>query len=138
VLDSFIVANYNAYVKTGDLSGGVASAWNSLVPFEEGTSDYAVLKGRSADLSGPESGTENVMCLSCHRVHASAFDSMLRWSMAYEFMTAGGGAGNPSYTGMAAVEQGRTQQETVAAYNRPAGAFAPFQRVLCNKCHVKD
>ena len=138
VLDSFIVSNYNVWVKTGDLSGTVATAWNSLVPFEEGTADYAILKGKAADLSGPESGTENVMCLSCHRAHASGFDSMLRWSMAYEFITQGDAAGVPSWTG-AAVARGKTATEQEAAYyGRTAASFAPYQRGLCNKCHVKD
>jgi hypothetical protein len=38
-----------------------------------------------------------------------------------------------------ALAEGRTQDETRAAYyDRPATAFSPFQRLLCNKCHVKD
>jgi len=139
VLDSFIVSNYNMYVKTGDLTGTVATAWNSLIPFEEGSTDYVVLKGKVADLTGPESGTENVMCVSCHRVHASAFDSMLRFSLGYEFMTGGDAAGVPSYTTSVATAQGKTQTEAESAYyGRPATAFAPYQRALCNKCHVKD
>jgi hypothetical protein len=85
-----------------------------------------------------------VMCLSCHRAHASGFVEMLRFDQGYEFTTKGGqytGSDNPLVTGSRAPQQhrGRTNAEWQAAYyDRPASKFATYQRVLCNKCHAKD
>lgn len=149
-LPAFIRENYNKYVKTGTFNGTDTTSYSSLVPFEEGTANYNDLKAHAkidgTYLNGP-TATANVMCLTCHRAHASAFDSSLRWSMAYEFMTDGDASGVPSYGfNIAEVQgtsnayrQGRTQAESESAYyGRPATVFAPYQRVLCNKCHLKD
>jgi predicted CXXCH cytochrome family protein len=92
-LGATITANYHAYVKSGDLSATGAN-YTSLVPFETGVDDTAALKamwgstdGRSgAKGAGPiAEATENVSCLSCHRAHASGFESMLRFAHANEF-----------------------------------------------------
>lgn len=129
--------NYNAYVKSGDLTGTVATSYSSLVPYEEGTDDRASLALRAVNdgsqTAGPSTGTENVMCLSCHRAHASAFSSMGRWDFSATFVTENGvyTAGDEG--------GGKTAAENQAAlYDRPASAFATFQRSLCNKCHAKD
>lgn len=128
---------YNAYVKSGDLSGAAASSYNSLVPFAEATGAFATLASHASNtntyMNGPGSSDE-VTCLSCHRAHASGFDYMLRFNMGYEFMVYNG-----TYTGSAGSAQGRNETEMTAAYyGRPATVFASYQRVLCNKCHAKD
>jgi hypothetical protein len=75
------------------------------------------------------------MCLSCHRAHASGFESITRWSNTDTFIT--DGSGLVAQGGLSAT------QAKVAYYNRPMAAggsygFGNYQRSLCNKCHVKD
>jgi len=144
-LGTDIIANYNAYVKSGDMSGTAATAYNSLAPFEMGTTDYTAMKAvalnTDAALGGPDSNS-NVNCLSCHRAHASAFESMLRYGHANEFMTVADASGvsiYPDPVANAAQAQGLSVAESTAAYyGRPATKFAPYQRLMCNKCHAKD
>ena len=149
-----IANNYNSYVKSGDLTGTSASSYTSLVPFEEGVTDqsiasYTQLKGHAlntdAQLGGPDATNSNVSCMSCHRAHASGWDSMTRFNVGYEFMIGADSTGAPAYPGTdsayvsAAAAQGRTVAETQKAYyDRPVTKFAAYQRVLCNKCHAKD
>lgn len=138
--------NYIAYVKTGSIANtDPTRAYLSLVPFEEGTANYATLKShaRSDDayLNGPDSQS-NTSCLSCHRAHASGFDSIMRYRAGNAFITVGDAAGNPIWPDpyvAPAEAQGRTAAETQQSYyGRPASKFASFQNTLCNKCHVKD
>jgi len=138
-LGSDVAAAYNAYVKSGDLTGQQATSYNSLIPFAESTGDFATLASHASNSGvavsrvGP-SANDRVMCLSCHRAHASGFDHMLRFNLGYEFMVYNG-----TYTGTAASAQGRNETEMSAAYyDRPVTQFATYQRVLCNKCHAKD
>ena len=84
------VANvYNAYVKSGDLTGVAASSFTSLVPFAENTGDIATLQAHAKNdntyLNGPAT-SDKVTCLSCHRAHASGWPEALRWNMEGEFM----------------------------------------------------
>jgi len=140
-----VIANYNSYVASGDLSGNVSISFTSLVPFEMGTNDYGLLKRTAnsdgSDRRGPDSGSgnPNVMCLTCHRAHASGWDSMTRWNMKATFIVYGGiypGVDNSSPQEYA---QGRTVAETQKAYyGRPVTKLAAYQRSLCNKCHAKD
>lgn len=137
-----IMANYNAYVKTGDNTGVVASAWNSLVPFETGaTTTFAALKalaGPGAGGLGDQAGVDansQVMCLSCHRAHASGFNSMLRYPATSTFVTEDGAYAVDS-RGNGATKNALDFQ--TALNNRPAASFGDFQRALCNKCHAKD
>jgi hypothetical protein len=151
-----VITNYKSYVKSGDLTGGTADGFLSLVPFVKGTSVYtelaALASGSNATastaavptiLTGPASG-DQVSCLSCHRAHASGMKEALRFDNGYEFMTINGkylGSDNTDMTGSRAPLQhrGRTMAEWQAAYyDRPATQFATYQRVLCNKCHAKD
>jgi hypothetical protein len=134
------IANYNAYVKSGDLTGTVANSYTSLVPFEEGTSDRALLATHAKNDGSYTVGADTnstVTCISCHRAHASAWDSAGRWNLRATFITEGGvyPAGGPAST----ESQGRTQAEWQAGmYDRLPTAFATYQRSLCNKCHAKD
>jgi hypothetical protein len=140
-------ANYNAYKKTGDVTGTPDQSFLSLVQFEVGSSDYAVFgtyaNNDGSNLSGP-AGTANVNCMSCHRAHASAFQSMTRWENKSEFLTVDTGAGaayadqfvDPN-EGVEA--RGKNAAALQAAYNGlPASTFSGWQRSLCNKCHLKD
>ncbi len=137
-----IAANYNAYRKSGDLNGMESRSYTSLVPFEEGTDNISVLEQHANSdgryTSGPGPGA-NVMCITCHRAHASAWDGMARWNMSTQFIVYKGkypGIDNGSPVELA---QGRTAAETKKAYyDRPASFFGEYQRNLCDKCHPKD
>jgi hypothetical protein len=141
-LTSSIVSNYNGYVATGKLTGTFATAYTSLVPFEMGTSDYALLKSvASSDGSGLIGPTRSavVMCLTCHRAHASGWDSMARWNTQAVFLTYNGLYPGIDNGAPAELAQGRLAAETRKTfYDRPVTMFASFQRGLCNKCHVAD
>lgn len=127
-LTSTIIFNYNSYVKTGDISGTQATAYLALVPFELGTKDIWSLD--PSKTSGPDYGS-NVMCLTCHRAHASAFQNSGRWDFGTTFIADshpkpgdGGATGNDgrnSYYGRDMVSE-----------------FGLYQRQLCNKCHLMD
>ena len=137
-LNGSTYANYNAYVKSGDLTGSQATSFTSLVPYVNNTNDYATLQGyASNDLvaPGPTNSNDRVDCLSCHRAHASGWEYALRWNAEYEFLTQSDGTYyNGSYGG-----RGRTAAEVEDSYyDRPSTVFAVSQRALCNKCHVKD
>ena len=70
-------------MKTGDITGTQANAYLALVPFELGTADIWSLDPSST--SGPDYGA-NVMCLTCHRAHASAFQDSCRWDYGTTFI----------------------------------------------------
>ena len=95
---------------------------------------------RSSRLSPAAAADSNVMCLSCHRAHASAFDHMLRYDYGNEFMTVADATGASIYPAASTRPgQGRTEIERQKGYyDRLPTIFAPQQRVLCNKCHAKD
>ena len=133
--------NYNKYVYDGNIlaTPDPSTSFLSLVPFEEGTSDYATLKAHAKTddsyLAGP-AGPSQVMCLSCHRAHASGWDHITRWNTSSAYV---------EYNGFYAQEgqayqpygQGRTEQDALQAYyNKPANKFAPSQPTLCDKCHI--
>ena len=137
-----LVQNYNSYVATGNLNGNRNTSYTSLVPFEMGTRDYGLLKRTAnttnSEMSGPKSDAV-VMCLTCHRAHASGWDSINRWNNKSTFIVY-----DNLYPGIdnsvpLEFSQGRSEIETQKTfYDRPTKLFSPFQRSLCNKCHVKD
>jgi predicted CXXCH cytochrome family protein len=139
-LGSIKAGNYNSYIKTGDLTGLASRSYLSLVPFEEGTTDYPTLKlhAKSDDssLAGPDNITSQVMCLTCHRAHASGWDGSMRWNADTDFIESNGyyaQEGQP----VQPYGQGRTEAEALRAYyDRPERDFASSQDSLCNKCHV--
>ncbi len=133
---------YNFYVKSGDMTGSQLTSYSSLVPYEENSTDYTALKAIAANSAklqpGPTTSTVQVMCLSCHRAHASGWPDMLRWKYQDEFIT-----WNGLYPGIdnaaSKYARGRTEAETKGSYyDRPVTDFANYQRMLCNKCHAKD
>ncbi|NQT69761.1 MAG: cytochrome C [Desulfobacteraceae bacterium] len=127
-LSSTFISNYNSYVKTGDITGTQATAYLALLPFESGTADKWSLDPSST--SGPAQGA-NLMCLTCHRAHASSFKDIGRWDFGTTFVADshprpgdGGATGNDmrnSYYGRDMVAE-----------------FGLYQRRLCNKCHLLD
>ena len=129
-LSSVMIMNYNSYVKTGNIYGTEASAYLSLVPFELGTSDSSLLDPSST--SGPGgAGNANVMCLTCHRAHASAFENIGRWDFQSTFI-----ADSHPKTG----DGGVTGNDVVNSYygRDMVAIFGKYQRQLCNKCHMLD
>jgi hypothetical protein len=136
------LANYNAYVKTGDLTGNHSTAYTSLVPFQmETVTDLIVLKNATTSAAGPDS-SDRVMCLTCHRTHASGWDSISRWNNSATLLVVDGDYPGSDTTGKRALGEhanGRTKAEVQATfYGRPASRYAYTQRSLCNKCHAKD
>jgi hypothetical protein len=141
-IGSTIAAQYNSYKKSGDLTGNVATAYTSLVPFQlDNTSDIPTLRNATTSTAGPASN-DRVTCLTCHRAHASCWDSISRWNNMSTFLTVAGDYPGTDVSGKGAIgefAQGRTKAETQAGlYGRPVSVFATYQRSLCNKCHAKD
>ena len=136
-LGSAIIGNYNAYVTTGDMSGTAATAFDHLVPFERGVVDSnndgepdAV--GTAPDQLGGDNqngpdATSNVMCLTCHRAHASAFDNMGRWNFANTMLIE---------EEANAITAGFTLQQLNNGDDM--SRYSEYQRSLCNKCHAQD
>jgi predicted CXXCH cytochrome family protein len=137
LLGAAIADAYNAYVKSGDLTGLPSASYLSLVPFEEGTADATVLKSHARSdgsvLTGPDGTLSQVTCLTCHRAHASGWDYATRWNTRTNYIVFGGSYApslNPEYA------QGRSEEEAKRAYyDRPESVFAVDQDTLCNKCH---
>jgi hypothetical protein len=139
-LDGDMVSQYEDYVQTGDLTSGdpLTSYW-ALVPFERGPNEPL----SASSTSGPTTES-NVMCLSCHRAHASAFQNAGRWDFTAEFIadshpSMGNGLdpADPNYVGP---DGGVTGNDVLYSYyNRDKTTeWGPLQRSLCNKCHGRD
>ncbi len=149
-LTAAIVSNYNAYVTSGVMTNtDPTKAYNTMVPFELGKgfslTDTAALKALAVNtdtIDQSASTAANVSCLSCHRAHASGFESMARYNLSNEFMTIADSAGVAQYdssTTEGKINYGKNvAEQTAAYYGRPATAFGPYARNLCNKCHAKD
>jgi hypothetical protein len=122
--------NYNAYVATGDFTGVQATAYNDMVPFETGAVDQADLITATVNTTaGPVAGAQ-VMCLSCHRAHASAFNNAGRWDFTASLL-----AESANYTTVTDISGTVPYYADGVAVDMSANAE---QRSLCNKCHVQD
>jgi hypothetical protein len=142
IITNEVTTTYNNYLYSGNLSGRADTSYTTMVPFELRTNDYSLLKKvANTDNSvrtGP-SGSANVMCLSCHRAHASGWDSIMRWNMNAEFIVYDSVYPGTDKDVPNEYSQGRLSLETQKTfYDRPATNYAPYQRSLCNKCHGKD
>jgi hypothetical protein len=139
-----IVANYAAYVSSGIMTG-TGAGYSAMAPFETGATasltDIAALKAFQLNPTAPTTDS-NVLCLSCHRAHASGFESMARYYLGNEFMTVADtnlAAAYDSSTTENKINTGLTVAQQQNAYNgRPAAVFGPYARNYCNKCHAKD
>ena len=87
--DVAVPATYSSYIATGNFTGDGTTSYDPLVPIERGVTTA------SSDLPDPTDavaaavgadGSSKVMCLSCHRAHASAFENALRWDGGTEFI----------------------------------------------------
>ncbi|RJP26569.1 MAG: hypothetical protein C4520_00555 [Candidatus Abyssobacteria bacterium SURF_5] len=105
--------NYNAYVTTGNMTGAQATAYLPLVPFEDAANTTTSTTGTTS--------ASRVMCLTCHRAHASPYPDAGRWDFAQTELTESHPAGEPY----------------LAQYSG-APLDMTVQRSLCNKCHAKD
>ena len=139
-LSTDIVSNYNSYIKTGNMSGSKKTSYSSLTPFEEGTDSITTLVSHASSsgeyTQGPD-GNANVMCLTCHRAHASGFDNVFRWNGNGKFLVINGEY--PTTDQSPETAQGRTPAELQQAYyGRPSSYFGTMQTGYCNKCHPKE
>jgi hypothetical protein len=120
-----MIDTYNRYVKTGDLSGSPSASHLALIPFERGVADPALLDPSGS--RGPD-GNSRVMCLTCHRAHASAFRAIGRWDFdAPSVANSHPGPGDGGVTG---------NDIFYSYYGRDmVSRFGTSQRTFCEKCH---
>jgi len=110
-LGGTIAQTYNSYNGTEDIGGGLqATAYLAAVPFEDAANTITSTTGPSA--------SSKVMCLTCHRAHATSAPNAGRWDFNVTLLEDDG------------VESG--------SYVIPDPYSSPNQRSLCNKCHAKD
>ena len=107
-LDGDVLQWYNMYNGTSDPAGGDPStAYLAAVPFEDAANSLF----RTA---GPTSSSR-IMCLTCHRAHASSATNSGRWDFKVETL------------GQDGVVSG--------SYPLPNPYPSPDQQPLCFKCH---
>ncbi|KAA3631512.1 MAG: hypothetical protein DWP97_13000 [Calditrichaeota bacterium] len=103
------VNRYNLYNGTNDESGGTAAtAYLPEVPFEDPTNSISRTQG-------PTTGS-TIMCLSCHRAHATSSPAAGRWDFNVEFLQQDGVNSN--------------------SYPIPNPYDNAQQESLCKKCHM--
>jgi hypothetical protein len=117
---------YNQYRATGDVSPTYTSAdsYDRLVPFERGLTDPFAITLDSSSTVGPDSNS-NVMCLTCHRAHATGWADALRWDPGEELIAHSAALGEAYGVHLYYGDDISTR------YNE-------FQRSLCNRCHLQD
>lgn len=116
---------YDIYLRSGDLSGVSATAYLQFVPFERGTSTMQLLDPNSTQ--GPDLNS-NVMCLSCHRAHASAFPNSGRWDFTASKLV----DSHPAFGDVGA----SPTDPYYSYYGRDIAAeFGSGQGQFCEKCH---
>jgi predicted CXXCH cytochrome family protein len=140
-----IMNNYNSYVASGNLTGSSATSYSSEVPFEENlamnVTNFGTLKSHAVSNGTVKTGmnaTSQVMCVSCHRAHATAFPEMTRWSNEGEFIVYNSLYPGTDNTGTSYSLGYNSADYALGMYGRPVTQFATYQRSLCNKCHAKD
>ncbi len=123
-MGSTIASAYNAYISTASPVGGLqGTAYMGLVPFEN-------VDATEADRTSTEGPTaaDQVMCLTCHRAHASAFPDIARWDMGETLVL----EGHPSAD---STDPDEAADGLIKYYSY---SLDTNQRSLCNKCHQKD
>ncbi len=110
---------YRQSVKTMSSGGGQAAAYDFLVPFERGEG------GNGGNAAGPNPSA-NVMCLTCHRAHASPFKAIGRWDLKIKT----GLANSPVLT----------SPEGIHAYygHSITNRYGDRKKTLCVLCHPVD
>lgn len=116
-----VAATYNAYNGTTDCvnnpgtggspcgTGSQTTAYLAAVPFED--------PGTTTSSAGGPTASSRVMCLTCHRAHATSAPNAGRWDFNVTLLS----------------EDGHES----GAYALP-NPYDENQRSLCNKCHSKD
>jgi len=112
-IGSSLSNNYNAYVTSLDLTGTSATAYLPIVPFEDAANTVSSTTGTTA--------SSQVMCLTCHRSHASPYPDAGRFDFSQTFLSESHPAGEPYLD-----------------YYDGNPLDLTTQRSLCNKCHIKD
>jgi hypothetical protein len=108
ILGAGISDRYNLYNGDDDPFGGaVGTAYLAEVPFEDLTSSISLS-------SGPSAGS-SIMCLSCHRAHASSAPASGRWDFNVALL--------------------RDDGVVSGSYRIPDPYNSPNQGPLCSKCH---
>jgi hypothetical protein len=126
-----IGTNYGCYIATGNWDcSQSATSYDELVPFERGTG-VARTSLSVSDTSGPSAGAQ-VMCVTCHRAHASGHENSGRWDLGAEFEAEAACLEAIDLPGTEACFYDSTGVVDIAA------TYGPWQRNLCNKCHVQD
>jgi len=124
------VSNYNQYVTTGNMNGTVADSFDRLVPFERGILDTDGDGQPDAGLDSTNvagvDNSSNVMCLTCHRAHATAWPDALKWDPETELLAHSAALADPVFAAQA------YYGDDIAV------RYSEYQRSLCNKCHVQD
>ncbi|MDH3329036.1 MAG: hypothetical protein OEM01_07355, partial [Desulfobulbaceae bacterium] len=126
-LDGY-ATNYNHYIATGNWDPDPDAAhYDDLVPFETGDT-----KGDLTLDDPTATASSNVMCVTCHRAHASPWDNITRWNTSNTLMVEEFEAGTLD-----------AALKAVAFYKNGVAVdmlteYGEFQRSLCNKCHVQD
>jgi hypothetical protein len=115
-LGAGIAMAYNLYAGSDNLTGGLpTTAYWPEVPFEDpDTGTYT-----TSSTQGPTASSQ-VMCLTCHRAHATSAASAGRWDFNVTFNEEDGTLG------------------TYPLAQRINGLSLNANRSLCNKCHVQD
>lgn len=129
-LGSTISGNYNDYVSTGVMGGDPNTARWEVVPFETNQTQADFddpLDESNSSTVGPTSASK-VMCMTCHRAHATAFPDIGRWDFGATFLVEDS---HPLIT-----DVGATADDVANKYY--GKTFTADQRSLCNKCHVQD
>jgi hypothetical protein len=131
-LGSTMATHYNDYVSTSDPNGGdqLTSYWE-IVPFETG--DPLGLLDNSST-AGPTS-SDKVMCLSCHRAHATAFPDSGKWDFSATLITEDS---HPQITDTGASGDDVANKYYGRVFDDGDGSESQVQRSLCNKCHGQD
>ncbi|MBE0574974.1 MAG: hypothetical protein IH613_03665 [Desulfuromonadales bacterium] len=125
LLELELVNMYNSYVKSGDFSGVTMTAYLQFVPFERGINNVQFLDPNSS--AGPDSNS-NVMCLTCHRAHASAFPNAGRWDFTASLLV----DSHPKIGDIGAT----ASDVNYSYYGRDiTSEFGSGQGQFCEKCH---
>lgn len=125
-LDSVSIDRYNRYLSSGNLGGSINTAYLQFVPFERGTAMISQLDPTST--RGPDNNAR-LNCLTCHRAHASAFQSIGRWDFTASLLAESHPAmGDGSATGTDVLN---------SYYGRDVAVeFGANQGSFCEKCHA--
>jgi len=130
MIGSTLADNYNKYVSTDVIEPGNGVYWEH-VPFETGQAQEDLDITSEA---GPTSASK-VMCLTCHRAHASAFPDIGRWYFPATFVNVESRPLGASPPPGESPDDGSAEDVANKYYGK---VWTDEQRSLCNKCHIND